>query len=233
MVCHSLGGLIARIYNKEYPDEIEGMVLVDPTSEDGKLFINGKLQKVRLLSSDKKIPGIKKHVDSLTKLPSQKDVDDLNNFIGKSKSEFPFTLLPDTIQKIRLWARNKPEFQVADAYDYWAEELHEMYIDSLKYLIGNKPLIIITGGKDAVPKEISAIFSTNGIKNISKEKRLQKMKMAQLSTNNKFIIAPDRGHGIHIEEPVFVIDAIQAVLQSANLKKSLDTIYKTNSFREK
>ncbi len=125
LVGHSLGGLIARMYNKEYPDEIDGMVLVDPTSEDGKLFINGKLQKVRLLSSDKKIPGIKKHVDSLTKLPSQKDVDDLNNFIGKSKSEFPFTLLPDTIQKIRLWARNKPEFQVADAYDYWAEELHK------------------------------------------------------------------------------------------------------------
>ncbi len=70
-------------------------------------------------------------------------------------------------------------------------------------------------------------------KNISKEKRLQKMKMAQLSTNNKFIIAPDRGHEIHIKESIFVIDAIQAVLQSANLKKSLDTIYKTNSFRKK
>ncbi len=128
------------------------------------------------MASDKKIPEIKKQVDSLTKLPSQKDVDDLNNLIGKPKSEFPFTLLSDTIQKIRLWGRSRPEFQVADAYDYWAEELQEMYTDSLKYFIGNKPLIIIVEGKGDVPKEMSSLFSPQEIQNISSEKDFRKRK---------------------------------------------------------
>lgn len=232
LVAHSLGGLIARIYNKEYPNEVEGMVLVDPTSENGTLFINRKLQKVRLLSSGKKIPPIKKQIDSLTKLPSQKDIDDLANFMGKPKSEFPFTLLPDTIQKIRLWARSTPGFQVADAYDFWAEELQQIYTDSLKYRIGNKPLVVITGAKGGIPKEMDSLFTQNEIEKISNEKRLQKMKIAELSTNNKFITAINSGHEIHIEDPELVINAIQAIIQSIRLKKSLDTIYITNSFRE-
>lgn len=229
LVAHSLGGLIARLYNKEYPNEVEAMVLVDPTSEDGVLFINGKMQKVRLLATAKKIPAIKKRVDSLTKLPSQKDIDDLANFMGKPKSEFPFTLLPDTIQNIRLWARSTPGFQVADAYDLWADELQQMYIDSLKYRIGNKPLIVITGSKGGVPKEMDSLFSKEEIENISNEKRLQKMKMAELSTNNEFITDPNSGHEIHIEDPELVVNAIRNVIKSISLKKSLKALDK-NSF---
>ncbi len=90
-------------------------------------LLTEKFKKVRLLASGKKIPEIKKQVDF-----------GLINFMGKPKSEFPFTLLPDTIQETRLWARSKHEFQIADAYDYWAEELQKMYTDSLKYFIGNK-----------------------------------------------------------------------------------------------
>ncbi len=56
--------------------------------------------------------------------------------------------------------------------------------------------------------------------------------MAELSTNNKFIIAINSGHEIHIEKPELVVNAIKAVLQSAHLKKSLSAIYKTNSFKE-
>lgn len=228
LVAHSLGALIARMYNKEYPYEVEGMVLVDPTSEDGVLFINGKMQKVRLLATGKKIPAIKKRVDSLTKLPSQKDIDDLANFMGKPKSEFPFTLLPDTIQNIRLWARSTPGFQVADAYDLWADELQQMYIDSLQYRIGNKPLIVITGSKGSVPKEMDSLFSKEEIENISNEKRLQKMKIAGLSTNSDFITDPNSGHEVHIENPELVVNAIRHVIKSISLKKSLKALDKNS-----
>src|SRR5271155_3041198 len=42
LVAHSWGGLIARMYAHEYPENVVGMVLVDSTQEDEYLWINGK-----------------------------------------------------------------------------------------------------------------------------------------------------------------------------------------------
>src|SRR6185503_1985905 len=47
LIGHSLGGLIARVYEEQYPDEVAGMVLVDPTHEDTVLIFQGKLVRVR------------------------------------------------------------------------------------------------------------------------------------------------------------------------------------------
>ncbi len=69
MVGHSLGGIIARFYEKKYPQEVKGMVLIDATSEDGTLFINNKIVRLRDLSQHRDIPGIKDRPDSLTRVP--------------------------------------------------------------------------------------------------------------------------------------------------------------------
>jgi pimeloyl-ACP methyl ester carboxylesterase len=47
LVGHSVGGLIARVYGEQYPKEVAGMVLVDPTHEDTTLLYQGKLVRVR------------------------------------------------------------------------------------------------------------------------------------------------------------------------------------------
>jgi pimeloyl-ACP methyl ester carboxylesterase len=43
LVGHSQGGLIARVYADQYPEEVAGMVLADSTHEDTTLMIQGKL----------------------------------------------------------------------------------------------------------------------------------------------------------------------------------------------
>src|SRR5262249_14629679 len=46
LVGHSLGGLVARIYAEQYPDEVAGIVFVDSTHEDTILSLNGKLVRM-------------------------------------------------------------------------------------------------------------------------------------------------------------------------------------------
>lgn len=155
LVGHSIGGIIARIYAKQYHKDVAGIVLVDATSENAILNVYGKLERLRLLASlQKRVPPIKTKEDSLTKVPSQKEVEDLWNMFGKPYMSFPFNKLPADIQKTRLWAQSLPKYQIADAHEYMAEEFAEMYSDNLNYKLGNMPLIILSSTKNEYPEEL-------------------------------------------------------------------------------
>lgn len=155
MVGHSIGGIIARIYAKQYYEDVAGIVLVDATSENAILNVYGKLERLRLLANpQKQVPPIKTKVDSLTKISSQKDVDDLWNMFGKPSITFPFDKLPPDIQRIRLWSQSLPKYQIADAHEYMAEEFAEMYSNNLNYKLGNIPLIILCSTKNEYPEEL-------------------------------------------------------------------------------
>jgi pimeloyl-ACP methyl ester carboxylesterase len=215
LVGHSLGGIIARKFEKQYPNEVKGLVLVDPTSEDAVLFINNEIKRLRLLSQNKPIPGIKSHVDSFTKLPSKKEVEDFRKMVGEQAISPPFDKLPIRFQKIRLWAMNQPKIMIADNGGFWAEEFAAMYADSL-YTIGNKPLFILSSGKNIYSKE-----ADEKMREISTEKLIQREKMSMLSSNSKHIITTKSGHEIHLEEPELVINAIKEVFRSVKTGKPL------------
>jgi pimeloyl-ACP methyl ester carboxylesterase len=136
LVGHSLGGMIARLYEKAYPDQVKGLVEVDGTSEDVQLFINNKITRLRLLSQNKALPPIKSCVDTFTKVPTQKDMDDFLKMVGEPKIEYPFDKLPLKYQQARLWAMKQPKIMIADNGQFWAEEFAAMYADST-YSLGN------------------------------------------------------------------------------------------------
>src|SRR5262249_9168130 len=148
LVGHSLGGIIARLYEKKYPNEVKGLVLVDATSEDATLFMNGKIQRLRILSQNRAIPPIKITPDTMTKVPSIKDMEEMWKMMGEPKTEPPFDKLPKKFQEQRIWAMRQPKFLIADNGSYWAEEFEAMYVDSL-YTLGNKPVYVLSSGRDA------------------------------------------------------------------------------------
>lgn len=216
LVGHSLGGIIARLYEKKYHDEVKGLVLVDATSEDATLFMNGKIQRLRTLSQNRTIPPIKTRPDTLTKIPSMKDMKDMWKMMGREpKTEPPFNQLPKKIQEQRIWAMRQPKFLIADDGNYWADEFAAMYADSL-YSLGNKPVYVLSSGRDAFSKN-----TDSAMKAIWLEKLEQKERMANLSTNSKHIITTKSSHEIHLDEPELVINAIKEVTNAVRTGKPL------------
>jgi pimeloyl-ACP methyl ester carboxylesterase len=219
LVGHSLGGFIARLYEKKYPDEVKGLIEVDGTSEDALLFMNNKIARLRSFSQNKPIPPIKTIVDTFTKVPSQKDMDDFFKMVGQPTIEFPFDKLPTKFQKARIWAMKQPKIMIADNGASWAEEFAAMYADS-SYTLGNKPLVVITSLKNDYPKEIGDSTRNEMIN----QKSMQQNKMAALSTNSRHIITTKSPHEIHLTEPELVINAIKEVIDAVRKSKKLSEL---------
>src|SRR5678816_3106995 len=119
LVGHSLGGIIARLYERKYPGEVKGLVLVDATSEDATLFMNGKIQRLRTLSQNRTIPPIKTRPDTLTKIPPMKELEDLWKMMGgEPKAESPFDKQTKKFQDQRIWAMHQPKVLIADNGPY-------------------------------------------------------------------------------------------------------------------
>ena len=215
LVGHSLGGIIARLFEKKYPTEVKGLVLVDATSEDAVLFMNGKIQRLRTFSQNRTIPPVKTKPDTSTNIPSMKDMEEMWKMMGEPKIESPFDRLPKKFQEQRIWAMRQPKFLLADNGPYWADEFAAMYADSL-YSMGNKPIYVLSSGRDAFSKNTDSTM-----KAIWLEKLEQKEKMSNLSSNSKHIITTKSGHEIHLEEPELVINAIKEVIIGVRTGKLL------------
>src|SRR5262245_34287845 len=183
---------------KKYPHEVKGLVLVDATSEDATLFINGRMRRLRELSENKPIPPVKTKVDTMTKVPTMKELGEAWKMIGEPKIERPFDKLPAKYQQQRIWAMRQPKVLLADNGSYWAEDFATMFADSM-YSLGNKPVYVLSSGRDAFAKSTDSMM-----KAIWLEKLEQKERMANLSSNSKHIITTKSGHEIHLEEPELV-----------------------------
>jgi pimeloyl-ACP methyl ester carboxylesterase len=218
LVGASLGGLLVRLFAQQYPGEVVGMVLIDAGYENGIHYINGKKLRPATDATNKPIPAVKtvasKEDNNLARTPEAiKAIGDALNKIGYpfTKVEFPFNKLPDSIQKLRLWALNRYEYYAANDNDLLLEEKASMIKEREKqpYILRDIPLIVLTAetGASVDPEE--------------QERRLNQAAMTELSRNSKQIIAKESSHEIHIDQPELVIDAIRRVAEAANKKEQL------------
>lgn len=218
LVGHSIGGIIVRNFAKKYPNDVSGIVLVDATSENSLLGVNGKVERMRLLASkDKTIPPIKTHVDTSTKIPSQEVIQNFLKQAGTPSIYPPFDKLPDSIQKIRIWAQTQPKYYTADADNYWSEEFAEMYSDSLSYKLRDKPLVVLCSIKNEYPKELGQDKRDS----IMNDKLQNQKNFLSLSTNSKLITTANSGHEIFLTEPDLVVEAIKQIIFAIETKSRL------------
>jgi len=215
LVGHSLGGLVMRVFAERYPDETAALVLVDATSPDTTLSLNGKLVLMRELAKDRPIPEVQ---TMLTSPPRRLSEDELkqsansNQQPREAKIRPPYDQLPAGMQQLQLWASSQPS-RVAWADDYLPEELKQMYeqTQAVSHPLGSKPLVTIVAMR-ADPPPPGA--TKQRWEELVKEKVEQKRGYAGLSTNSKIVVAAKAGHHVHLDDPDAVVSAVHDVAVS-------------------
>jgi pimeloyl-ACP methyl ester carboxylesterase len=104
LVGQSFGGFLVRAFARYYPNEVAGMVLVDVVPENGRIMIGGKPTRIREFAQGRPEPAPQLHfkpipnnsVDSITALATT--------------VEPPLDRLPDSIQKLQLWAQSQKKY---------------------------------------------------------------------------------------------------------------------------
>jgi pimeloyl-ACP methyl ester carboxylesterase len=216
LVGHSIGGLVARVYAAQYPKEVAGIVLVDPTHEDTTLMYQGKLVRVREGAKGIPVPPAQTMQSSPPKPPATEDIEQFEfnrKMFGAPKTETPFDKLPAPTRAMRLWFRSQPP-RVAAGPDFWAEELQAMYMARAKteFQLGDKPLVVLLAKPEGgnPPSGISS----DDWKRVNEEKRQQKAGLANLSRNSKLVVAEKSGHHIQLDEPQVVTAAVRLVVDA-------------------
>jgi pimeloyl-ACP methyl ester carboxylesterase len=200
---HSMGGVYSRIFQRRYPDEVAGLVLVDP-SHEANLFtlFNGKAVAIASLTAEQ--------------LRSTMPPGDVNVPTRPVQTGGPFDRLPPDRHRLRMElerrliagdsSRPVPRAVVAEAMEGQRAalaELHSTYVTGAAVL-GELPVVVLTRGIDA-----------------SESLRAAHAALARSSSNSRHSMVPDAVHEIHLSRPDVVIEAIEDVLESVRAKRRL------------
>ena len=189
LVGQSIGGILVRDYQRRFPELVVGMVLVDPTHDEGLAYIiNGKPKPITQVTREE-LAGFMR--DYLARPHAQPRA-------PKSVGA-PFDRLPLQLQPVRLWA----EAQYAADVDpkrtpYIGEAQRQQFLSlrnqrlSKDHPLGKLPLVVLTDGENA-----------------------EKAVLASLSSGGKLVVAEHSCHEIHICSPELVIQAIRDVVDLA------------------
>ncbi|HLK54010.1 MAG TPA: alpha/beta hydrolase [Candidatus Angelobacter sp.] len=212
LVGQSAGGPVIRLFQQRYPQDVTAMVLVDAFHEDGRLFINGKLQKLRDLAKDRPVPQVRDHSgpgDGLSDEGIAKIKEAIVKYDMKPTIDPPFDKLPPEIQKLRLWALAKYSHFVALDNDFNAEEAETFFKDHQQnpQPLGDIPLIVLSRSRDEYPARFA--------EQLSAEHRAQQVELAALSRHARQMIVPESGHHIQLDQPRAVVDAIREAISEA------------------
>jgi pimeloyl-ACP methyl ester carboxylesterase len=187
LVGQSIGGLFIRDYQRRFPEQVGGMVLVDPTHEDHNAYI---------------IDGKPKPIPFVTREELQQFT---RNYLANHppitipvRVGSPYDRLPAEVKPVRLWAMTNyvKDLDVSQT-PFMDEGQREEAIAlrnqrlSQKHPMGKIPLMVVTNGQNAL-----------------------KAGLAELSEGGEVIAVPDSCHEVQICSPPVVIHAIEKVVNS-------------------
>ena len=194
LVGHSLGGLVARVYAGQYPDEVAGMVFVDHAFALLRTSLS-----VRSLSPGENPPT--SPTSKALPIPSTGDVvRPIRKAMG-IESDPNFSKLSARDRELHLWAMSQTRNQTAlQTNMQTSQECTALADASLKehiHPLGDTPLVDVSQDEFRAPEydEFQA-------------------KLLSLSQNSKQIVAEKSGHFIIIDRPDVVVDAVRQVVQS-------------------
>jgi pimeloyl-ACP methyl ester carboxylesterase len=202
MVGASLGGILVRLYQADYPGDVVGLVLVDPSSED-RLFTyyQGQAVTIASLTAEQYRSVLPQHA---VRVPRR-----------QAQTGSPFDRLPPSLYALRI---KLDERLIASVPDTVSAEVIAISAETerarlarllalrsrVQYPLGDIPTVVLTRGLD-----------TNA------ELQATHAKLARLSTNSRHRVIAGAGHEIHLFAPAAVIQAIAEVNSAATTHERL------------
>ncbi len=174
LVGHSFGGVIARAYQRKYPQRVAGLVLIDsPHPDAATVSVNGKQKRMADLTAEDCQAVAAAHKDR----PPAPD----------PKIEPPFDKLPAALQPAHLWAMKKWQdesrrIDTAAALQYLADFYRAIKDTTYTDL----PIVVITRAKSDKDEDVW----------IDQQRRI-----AATSIRGVLIKAIGSGHDIELEQP--------------------------------
>lgn len=219
LVGHSYGGLLVRLYQSIYADDVAGMVLVDSTHESTVLSVQhgGEPQarwvRIREQAKRRSVPSAKRIENAAALSQDSRQMEAFRACLSQPGKPDPFlSRLPVAAQIQESCSRANLRFP-QQAEDYWPDELQAMFDQraSNAQPLGSRPLSVLAGNEqpEGMPAEIQ------------KEKDEQKEGLSGLSSNSRFIRVAESGHHIHVESPAVVLKEIRDVATAARKKGRL------------
>lgn len=198
----SLGGLLVRVYQADYPDGVVGLVLVDPSSED-RLFTYFQGQPVAIAAHTAE--------QLRTTLPKQPvPLPRRNPQTGAPLDRLPAPLYDlrvklDTKLIASMPAAVSPEFVAATREEERARLARLAQLRAAqRYPLGSRPTVVLTHGAES-----------------NAELQASHAGLARLSENSRHTVVAGAGHEIHLFEPSAVVQAITDVAEAVRAKTRL------------
>ncbi len=199
LVGHSLGGLVTRLYQHDYPQEVVGMVLVDAGHEsemrqaEFRLFANaGKsmLPVIRALT----MLGVTRLIASANQLPQ---------FLTQQEEKVAAEIRP----MLRAgWLRTGYYATLADESDGLIDTLEQVRRSGS---LGNLPSVVITATGPIWWPEMPGEVNPAKFRKMWLELQQQ---LTTLSTNSRQVFADQSSHFIPFDQPELVTNAVRQLV---------------------
>jgi pimeloyl-ACP methyl ester carboxylesterase len=203
LVGHSFGGYNVRVYTGQYPAEVTAMVLVDASHEDQEQRMPPSLQAFSKKETDQA-----KWQRRLAPLLIYSGFARLTAGADEGPGQLPADFRRE-LQYLEL----QPKFVDAAISETvtFSESAKQVRASGT---LGDRPLIVLTAGKDLDPKVLPKGFPAKDFSAFREiwVKELQ-VREAHLSTRGKQIMVPDSDHMIPFERPDAITAAIHEVSQ--------------------
>lgn len=196
LVGHSAGGMHIQVYASQYPDEVAGLVLVDPTPA----------QLITSFSAEER-QGLMPSAGQF-RLLSALQIFGLLRFMPLPGDE-ALTPLPAETQALIRAHRLQSGAIAAMSAEVLSMETSITQTAKATPLPPERPFIIVWHGIPAEPVELEPLAEAS------------MEELVQRSDNGKLIVAEKSGHYITFDRPDVVIDAIRQVVEATRTSQPL------------
>jgi pimeloyl-ACP methyl ester carboxylesterase len=207
LVGHSIGGMFARFYAYQHPEQVAGMVLVDSAHEEQFLRMPESVVQIGR-RSQKMMAWLLRLLGWLNSMGL------LALFAGEGHGAWP-TPIPDPVRTQYLgviYAGTK--FFETSIKEAAAVQGNLAAVRAAKIsTLGDIPLVVLSAGRS--PIAAGHGISAEDVERVNVVMAELPDELAALSPRGKRVVAEHSGHYIHVEQPELVITAIREVVEAA------------------